>query len=465
MQSPKDLAVSEWAAILGFLFQIEQPPEGEPEASVNWEPQTQHSSAASPDAAFWAGLMVHRPAVPLNKVDDIAELGKAEPVAIISPSDDEELQNEALQLGEGFELSGSDWLMLPAPLLVEHRHSTRLLGDSVPASSNQREPTGSAQSQQPQNPEHATLAEVSSEPTTVEAVFRLQPTMPNPPKVNSPDPSLRELPSGASGLGSLIGVHMELQEERVDRGSNPTPSKEHPPSSEADEGTRHSTARDNSGDPQAGNQENTPPRELPTLTERGTLSISNRSDYIGIWSDDKLRVDSTKPVHESIQNSTNILLPAKRASSLQFQLRISPNDFGTPSTGGGNEIRLNLLQRGDDVLMKIQGGGEPLALSAKAEWEALVERLKPHGLEPSSKAFHTETNRREGEPWIPSVPEQAKSDSAAVSEQEHRRSGQEQQQQQRQQKQRYSTRSGANSNPFSLDYGPADPQAIQGATS
>lgn len=72
---------------------------------------------------------------------------------------------------------------------------------------------------------------------------------------------------------------------------------------------------------------------------------------------------------------------------VQLDLRITEADLGISSTGVPSEVRLQLRQRGEDVLMKIEGSGEGLGLRAQTEWTNLASRLRPEGLEAERVLF------------------------------------------------------------------------------
>jgi hypothetical protein len=72
---------------------------------------------------------------------------------------------------------------------------------------------------------------------------------------------------------------------------------------------------------------------------------------------------------------------------VHLDLRITEADLGISSTGVPSEVRLQLRQRGEDVLMKVQGSGEDLGLRAQTEWTNLTNRLRPEGLEAERVLF------------------------------------------------------------------------------
>ncbi len=442
-------AVSEWTSILGFMFQIEQPVEGEPEASINSDIQTPRNSFSSPEGAhFWAGFLAHASVVLSGETAETTESSEAETVASTGDVHGNKIEEQTPATGEGLELSAADWTILSTAIPIPQQYAPPVASNSSTVAPEHAAAASPAPSSQTQIAEGAPVAHMPSGPVDVEAVFQLQ----------VPAPVAIEETMAILGP-EFSSVQATMPEQQVLEGLGEHPdSLTNSSNADSDHPDRDDAPKGNGSDPAPEDQHSATPREQPFFAERGQTSIPNNSHTVLDGSQSKAESISPKEFRQAIEESLNSAIPEKRASPLQFQLRISPDDFGTQATGNGGEVRLNLLQRGDEILMKIQGGGEPLAVPAESEWEGLVERLKPHGLEAVSTTFSREGGWRDGETWTPSLPEQAMPDSAANPGDEQRRFNQEQQQhQQRKQRQRFSTKSGPDKTPFLLDYRPLSP--------
>jgi hypothetical protein len=448
-------AVSEWTSILGFLFQIDQPMEGDVEPAINPASQPPRADVEPTEAArFWAGFLAHQ------STTLVQQMVVAEPVVATGEAILPEMAEPTPESDDGLELSSSDWTILATPIPLPQQPTIAIDSPPDQPAPEPRPPTLSAPASSPHIPEGPAPAQAMAAPPAVEAVFRLQPPPPEAPPPQMPNPA----PSPAIPPNPLLETRDSVMAEP--ESPSPAPSAAAKPlpvnseSAETRDGDRHGASSDSGREAPTEHQNNASSKEQPGFGDRHTPALPNQNQPAIRWSNTGTEALSPEQVQQSIQESTNFSIPDKRTAPLQFQLRVSPEDFGSPSTGSQNEVRLNLLQRGEDVLMKIQGGGEPLAIRAESEWEGLVERLKPHGLEAASRAFAPEFGRREGEPPAPPVQERTMSDSAANPGEEHKRFGQEQQQQhqQRQQRQRFAAKSAANAKPFSLDYIPLGPQ-------
>lgn len=452
-------AVSEWTSILGFMFQIEQPVEGESDASVNSDIQTSSNIFSSPEGAhFWAGFLAHASVVVSGETAETTESSEAETVASTGDVHGNKIEEQTLATGEGLELSAADWTILSTAIPMPQQYAPPVASNSSTVAPEHAAAASPSSSSQTQIAEGAPVAHMPSGPVDVEAVFQLQMTAP----VSTNLDTSHQLPmeeTMATLEPEFSSGQATMPEQRALEGPGDHPDgRANSSNSESDHPGRDDDPRGNGGDPAPENQHSATTREQPFFAERGHTSIPNNSHTLLNGSQSTAESISPKEFRQSIEESLNSAISEKRASPLQFQLRISPDDFGTQTVGNGGEVRLNLLQRGDEILMKIQGGGEPLVVRAESEWEGLVERLKPHGLEAASTTFSREGGRRDSEPWTPSLPEQAMPDSAANPGDEQRRFNQEQQQhQQRKQRQRFSTKSGPDTTPFLLDYRPLSP--------
>ena len=90
---------------------------------------------------------------------------------------------------------------------------------------------------------------------------------------------------------------------------------------------------------------------------------------------------SPQSAQETIAVTAYDLGASRRSGAIQLDLLVSSEDIGGPISNKDGAIRLHLQQRGDEVLMKVLGGGQQLALRAEPEWDSLVERRKLHGRE------------------------------------------------------------------------------------
>lgn len=460
-QRVDETAVSEWTSILGFLFQIEQPAEESPEPPVDSDPQSFTGTFVPTDGnQFWAAFLAKVPTIISGEAPVPSGSTETESFVLGGITDDTAIPEQNHEEGDGFELSTCDWTILSSPMPVPLLHASPLSGSSGAVSFDDNAPTTLEQPPQSHVPQGPNPAGLPEGPTTVEAVFQMQNPASEPAKRNVPNPGTREGTWAAIGPEQPEGQQMEPGQQRTKAFGDPKQGRNRSLSVETEDQGRHGAPGGDGGDSPPRQEESAPPTEQMNLADRGLLSVPSHSYVRANASREAEGAFSPETLRQAIDESMNISIPDKRASPLQFHLRISPDDFGTPNTGSGSDVRLNLIQRGDEILIKIQGGGEPLAIRAQSEWEGLVERLKPHGLEATSRALSGEFGRREGEPWTPSVPEQAMPDSAAHPGEEQRRFGQEQQQQhqQRQQRQRFSTRFGGDKTPFSLDYNPSNQQ-------
>jgi hypothetical protein len=461
VQPTSELLVSEWTSILSFLFQIEQPEETAPEPSVNSDSPVVSGAPVSLDRMFfWAGLQTYVPPVLIEEPIAPNKLNGIEPGVPLGEAEDEEVSGQLAGDGDGFELTACEWTIVPTsvqptpqPAVLPITISEGDLSDH-PVSADPVPTLRDAASAPP--PRDPTLRG----PVAVEAVFQVQPaTSETPPRYTS-NLSRRDdtLPTAAPRLwnGETLKLEGEQAEEFVvpQHGLGHSSAKE--PSDENQRGSQDETG----GESPPENRDSAEPRATMPGSDHGLLAIPVPAHTRAARAEDNTEVIPQEQFRQSIEDSLNISSPERRAAPLQFQLRISPDDFGAPNRENAGEVRLNLFQRGDEILMKIQGGGEPLAMRAQSEWEGLVERLKPHGVEATSSAFSSEQARREGEPVRTSMPEEAVPDAAANQGEEQRRFGQDQQQQhhQRQQRQRQLTQVGANALTFSLDGGPPSPQ-------
>jgi len=455
--------VSEWTSILGFLFQIEQPAGTEPEPSTISDSPSNTVTSALPDRAhLWAGLIAHLPAVlPSNEIVS-SEATDGEPGISLGETDTntKEVSEGVDAGGGGFELSAAEWTMVPAPVQATHQPSAQPIPGSTEDESSHLAPTYSPPKEHTPNSLCPVLAPAPRDAATVEAVFQVELAASEPP---ARDPSELIVGDGTrlTGRPELFADRRPVAADQEEfEFIDPKLIQRHSLSVHPDARSQHGSPDESGGEPKSENQESSPPIEQSTGTDRGVLPVPSHPHLGADKAEDPTKELPREQFRQLMADSFRVHVPERRSSPLQFQVRISPSDLGTATAENAGEVRLNLFQRGDEILMRIHGGGEPFAVRAASEWESLVERLKPHGLDATAKAFPAEFGKRDGEPRTPAMPEQAVPSSTSNPGEEQRRFGHEQQQhhQHSQQRQRYSARSGENITPFSLDDGPPNPQ-------
>ncbi len=465
VQPTSELLVSEWTSILSFLFQTEQPEEPAPEPSENADSPPASGTFVSPDRTFlWAAFQTYAPPVVIedpiapNTLSDIeagVPLGELEveevPEQVAGNGDDDD---------DGFELSASEWTIVPASVLPTPQPAItpiRTSDEDLPDPPVSADPAPTLRDAAPVGPPRDPRLRG---PVAMEAVFQVQP---NPSE--APPPQTSNLSRGDDTLPPVEprqwnGETQKLKRDQAEEVVLPQHGLGHSSGKELRDETQRGSQDETGGDRPPENRDGAQPRAALPGSDHGLSAAPAPTYSNAARTGDNTEVTPPEQFRQSIEESLNISSPEKRASPLQFQLRISPNDFGAPNRESAGEVRLNLFQRGDEILMKIQGGGEPVAMRAQSEWESLVERLKPHGVEATSSAFSADQGRRDGELVRAAISEEAVPDSAANQGEEQRRFGQEQQQQhqQRQQRQRHLTQFGANALAFSLDGGPPSTQ-------
>ena len=475
-QTGKEAAVSEWTSILNFLFQIEAPlkPETDSIVAEDSQPQNDRIAAATDLTILWACFLPqsptpHSPAEPSGEADELSETVGAKISTMISPVDEgREVREQPSEDTHLFEMSASEWTVLPEPILAPYQDRPAAMPPAEDACPGPVVLQESGRYRPAQSPDRGPLPAWSKQPTPVEAVFRLHganaaETGEAPPASNvivegstaaNPQPAV-DKPAAKSethdtDFRDIALLEPEPQEKSGLR-ERRVASDDSMPIEFEDKG-RQGASAENGRDTKDERAWTAPSHELATFSEQGPLHLLHSSNGARKLTRETEVLAHSKPLHEASRTAAMILNPEKRISPLQLDLRFSSEDFGTPSTKNGSEVRLQLLQRGDEVFMKIHGGDERFAIRADAEWERLIERLKPHGLEPITKAIPIELGRREGELSTAPTNAQTGQDSASSPQDEQRSFGNEQQQnQQRQQRQRSLERFRKNASEFSIE--------------
>jgi hypothetical protein len=475
-QTGKEPAVSEWTSILNFLFQIEAPLKPETDSIVAEESQPQNGliAAATDLSILWASFLPqspapHSPADPSGEADKLSETVGAKISTIISPVDEgSEVREQPSEDTPLFEMSGSEWTVLPEPILAPYQDRPAALPPTEEASPEPVVLQESGRYRPAQSPERGPLPAWSKQPTPVEAVFRLH--GPNAAETGDAPAASNVIAEGSTAAKPQPAVDTPAaNSEPQDTDSRDTDLLEPKPQENSglrqrrvasddslpsgfEEKGRQGASSESGRDAKDDRAGAAPSHELATFPEQGPLYLLHSSYGARKLNREIEVLTHSKPLHDASRTDAMILNPEKRLSPLQLELRVSSEDFGTPSTKNGSEVRLQLLQRGDEVFMKIHGGDERFAIRADAEWERLIERLKPHGLEPITKAIPTDPGRREGELSTAPATAQTEQDSASSPQDEQRRFGNEQQQhQQRQQRQRSLDRFRKNASAFSME--------------
>ena len=448
---------SEWASILGYLFQIEPPVDEAPGPTPGSEPEpTAIAVAPREELFFLIGFSAFANTLPSEERVDAGELvetdASIEPETTV-PIEAHEAPPEAT---DGFELSSDIWTVLPTPVSLP-----TLPPAPPPPIPNQNPPHQTSAPTSPealptQLPQSPPPAGPREEPVTVEAVFRLSTESPETPRLDAPSgqPAEDSPRSIETETKSPQGRMPEPHQGDDTRPGSPSENHSGHARSDADDRKQHSESDAKREFPKVTKQEPPLPNEPAVLTEKTPFSLPTPPHTRSEWPQPITSHSSSSTVPALKEVTDQALSLERRPSPLQFQLRLTPDDFGAPSANSNTEVRLNLLQRGEEVLMKIQGGSETVARNAEAQWESLVDRLKPHGLEATSRLFAPELAKRDGDPRAPQIVEHAMPDSGSNPGDEQRRFNQEQQhQQQRQNRQRYPTKTAAGKSPFSLEHG------------
>ena len=476
-QTGKEAAGSEWTSILNILFQIEEPIESETDSTVTVDPQPQ--SGRIPEATdmtiLWTSLLPQSPtphstAYPPDEAVKLGESGGAESSLTMSTVETEkEFREQPPEDSHLFELSGSEWSVLPDPMLAPYQDKPAIISPVEEASSEPVLRQESSRNRPSQSKDTPPLPACSREPASVEAVFRLQtPNVeevgkdPAPSKIVDEDlTATRPHPDGVDSAATSEPREINLLELEPQQ-SNGLPERrtnrnDSLPIVSKDQGSQGDSSR-NGRDTNEERGALEPSRELETFSQQAPLHLLNPLDGAKKVTRETGILALANPMQGASQTATVILNPEKRVSPLQLELRVSSEDFGIQTNQGG-EVRLQLLQRGDEVFMKIHGGGDRLAMRADAEWERLIERLKPHGLEPIAQAIPNESARREGESSTAHITPQTAHDSTSDPNEEQRRFGNEQQQnQQRQQRQRSLEKLRKTGSEFSIERDTNSPQ-------
>lgn len=477
-QTGKEAAVSEWTSILNSLFRIEEAIESETDSTVTEDPQPQSGRIADATdmTILWTSLLPqsptpYSPANPPGEAVKLWEAVGAESSLTMSTIETEtEAREQPPEDSHLFELSGSEWSVLPDPILAPYQDKPEIIPPVQEASSEPLVPRDTSRNRPSQSKDSPQLPACSKEPASVEAVFRLQtPNVeevgkgPAPSKIIDEDSTApRPHPDGANSaaISEPRDIKLpELEPRQADgipeRRTNRNDSLPIASKAQGSQGDSSRNGRDTNDERRALE----PSRELETLSQQAPLHLLNPLDGARKVTRETGILASANPMQEASQPATLILNPEKRISPLQLELRVSSEDFGIQSTKHGSEVRLQLLQRGDEVFMKIHGGDDRLAIRADTEWERLIERLKPHGLEPITRAIPNELARREGESSTAPITPQTAHDSTSDPKEEQRRFGNEQQQnQQRQQRQRSLETLRKNASEFSIERDLNSPQ-------
>lgn len=466
-------SVSEWNSILNFLFQTEPPPEETPE--------TEHPEAAEPSARniattetmpLWINTV---PPCPLPPLPTSATMPYPVPSGTHSPeyspreiSSEETVGDEPLQLTDRIPepsalstLPETNWTLSPS--------ATTIIRQSKP-----EKPT----------PAFGSPARQSNSGETSLSVVRFGPVLTPPRGLWPREPAAIEatfrIDSGtaASDAGAALLPESNSTSAVIDA-SDPVTRESWPQGKQgASVFMRHQPNRDSppqvelrghDGDSagQGSKSANEPMEHAPSdfqlnPTERepfpvlgGVLHESGRIARM------PPNLTSPQSAQETIAVIADELGASRRSGAIQLDLLVSSEDIGGPISNKDGAIRLHLQQRGDEVLMKVLGGGQQLALRAEPEWDSLVERLKLHGLEPTGRSFAVESSRRDGEAIPVHNDGQTTTDTGSNSQDEAKRFGQEQQQQhqQRQPRYRYPARSSRRPSAFSLDGEPTGEQS------
>ncbi len=482
-QPGKEAAVSEWNSILNFLFQIEAALKPKTDATVAEESQPKNGPivAATDLSILWASFLPHSPtphspAEPTGEADKLGETLGAKMSKAISPLDEERAARE--QPSEDtplLKMSGSEWIVLPEPVLAPYQDRPAAMPPAEEASPKPVVLQESRRYRPAQSPERVPSPAWSKQPTAVEAIFRLQ--GPNAAEIGQAPAASNVIAEGTTAAKSQPAVDKpaanaepqdtdfrdsDLLEPEIPENSGlrdrRAASDDSLPIGLEDKG-RQDTSSESGRDTKDDRTGTAPSHELATFSEQGSFHLLHSSNGARKLNRETEVLTNSQPLHEVSRTAAMILNPEKRLSPLQLELRVSSEDFGIPSTKSGSEVRLQLLQRGDEVFLKLHGGDERLAIRADTEWEHLIERLRSHGLEPITKATPTELGRREEELSTTPATAQTEQDSASSPQEEQRRFGNEQQQHQhRQQRQRSLDRFRKQASEFSIERDLKGPQ-------
>jgi hypothetical protein len=448
--------VSDWASILNSLFQIDQPEEETSEPAVKPEAEPSVTLAPTVDPSFfWIRLPVMKEAEPVVESGVTTALNESieslAPVATVAA----DVGGSAPEEDSGYELSGESWTVLPVPVALP-THVPAIPANDIGIEQDVADSPIQLHDESPSQPPRATPPIATpGGPTTVEASFRLSPEMTKPLKTNPPDGGERTTIKAESPLQDTV----ERAEGQIgDAGSSKSLDLNQQRTG-ADSQRPHSDSREQHASPEsepdnqmfqqraAPSAETTPfsPPSHPSLAPEMRQSIA--------------RTEESVSSSALIENSAYPLTLEKRSSPLNFQVKVTADDLGVQNAGKQPDVRLNLYQRGDELLMRIQGGGDPVAIRAEAEWGTLVDRLKPHGIEALHRHFPAELGRRDDDHARPIAPENTAPDSDGKQEEGQQRFQQQHHERQQQQHhQRHLTRFAAGKSRFSLDYGAASPQ-------
>lgn len=447
--------VSDWISILNCLFQIDQPAGGETEPDGEQEPHLAPGTSTSADATFF---WIHpHTSGKLALSDEPGRSTETDEIRLVpNPAGGEEVERDSPppEPVEGHDLTGDDWTILPSPIALPQPDPTVPVNSVAPHPDVPARPVLSTETSQVPFTDALPRVRPQDDQASVEAAFRLSPAMQRPPETNPPnatDPPTFKLENTAQ-------TSAEPAEGKIgDTGmARPQQLNSRDPGAGSQDPQSNSDAQRDV--PEAEPETGASPRDAIAFIEKSPFVIPSQPSATSELRQSASRIDTPVAAPASLDGSAYLLAPDKRPSPLNLQLKITPDDLGIPGTGSQAEVRLNLLQRGDELLMKIQGGGEPVVARAEAEWGNLVERLKPHGIEATSRHFPSEFGRRDDEPRTPIAPEQATPDSGTRQEEGQQRSQQEQHdRQQRQLRQRFSERVAARQSPFSLDHNTTSP--------
>lgn len=461
--TPNPAAVSEWNSILNLLFQIDAPAEEEPESTgAEYAESSGGSTTATEISPLWTSLILSGTAIllptiatapkPQIEVDSSFEFSirgtdqEDYPVDVqFNPSDNlaDTLGLATLQATNGPPLANPTTTAGQALL----PKSTQPIGDSAYQSN------GSDTGRRLADPGPTIATPPSAwtaKPATIDAAFRLDQvasyggdTLPTHPFASfsrndvADVHGVESLPPAKQGISLILGHQPDLdaslqsEPKSYEDGTNGKGSKSAYEASEVARSNDPLNPADQRPFPAIVGGPNEPIR---TTQLEQQISPSQRTQGV------------TAPICVDLGRD-------KRGGPIHIELRVSPEDFGAPITGKEAEVRLHLQQRGEEVLMKVFGGGEQLALRAELEWESLLKRLKLHGLEPTTRAFSIDASKRDGEAIAPPRGGQPTSDSAATLHDEPGQFSQNQERhhQQRQPRQRNPAGMARRNSTFSLE--------------
>ncbi|MFN7650788.1 MAG: hypothetical protein ACK5UT_25135 [Acidobacteriota bacterium] len=416
-------AVSEWNSILNFLFQIEAPAEEEPE-SAGTEPAESggDSTAATETSTLWTGLMLSGATLPLSTIATAHKPQIEVDTSLKSPA-----------RGTNQEDYPVDAQFHPSDHFADSLGLAPLQGTNGPPQTN---PTTTAAQVLPpkMTPPISASARQSNVSDTGSRPAGPGPTIASPPSLWTGKPATIDAAFRLDQIASCGGItlpkHLYASVSRDDVadilgvGSLP-PAKHgtsfvlgHQPNQDASWQSEPKSHEDGS----AGKGSKSPYEAAEVARSDVQQNPTDHGLFPAIVGgpNEPTRATQLEQQSSPSQRTQEVTAPTsvdvgqdKRGGPIHIELRLSPEDFGAPITGKETEVRLHLQQRGEEVLMKVFGGGEQLALRAEPEWDSLLKRLKLHGLEPTARAFSIDSSKGDGEAIAPPRGGQPTSDSAS----------------------------------------------------